>query len=178
MSRAARTLLAFLLWLGYGALLGRTALREGPRGLGPARAASVCPARRPVAVERSGLGVACLAAGEARADAVEAGDAVRVEQDAGVERTRMSPARLSLFAVPLDPNRASIEELASLPGIGPALAARIVAARARRPFTTPASLRAVRGIGPKKLARMQPRLLLGRSTARGKRIGRTAEERP
>lgn len=155
-------MLAFLLWLGSVVLLGEAALRRGPRELGAARAASACPGQamgRPVAVERRGLGVECLSEEEARSERVEAGDAVRTDGDA--KRGRMAPARLELFMVPIDPNQATAAELASLPGIGPGLAAHIVAARARRPFTDLASLGAVRGIGPKKLARMKARLLFG-----------------
>ncbi|MBC7093246.1 helix-hairpin-helix domain-containing protein [Candidatus Bipolaricaulota bacterium] len=54
---------------------------------------------------------------------------------------------------PLNVNRASAEELEKLPGIGPALAARIVAFReAHGPFRTVDDLLAVPGIGPKTLA--------------------------
>ncbi len=50
-------------------------------------------------------------------------------------------------------NGASVEELEALPGIGPALAARIVAAR---PFGAVAALDRVRGIGPRTYARLAP----------------------
>jgi competence ComEA-like helix-hairpin-helix protein len=50
---------------------------------------------------------------------------------------------------PVDVNRASEEELTRLPGIGPALAARIVAFReAHGPFATLEDLERVSGIGP------------------------------
>ena len=49
------------------------------------------------------------------------------------------------------------EELASLDGIGPALGARIVAAR---PFVTVEDIAKVRGIGRRRLARLRPRLFL------------------
>ena len=62
-------------------------------------------------------------------------------------------------AVPLDLNRASVQELDALPGIGPVLAERIVAYRERHgPFRAPEELRAVRGIGPRLLARLRPRV--------------------
>ncbi len=49
----------------------------------------------------------------------------------------------------IDINQASAVELTELPGIGPALAARIVAHRAERgPFRTVDDLDAVKGIGP------------------------------
>lgn len=57
----------------------------------------------------------------------------------------------------LDINAASAEALQSLPGIGPALAARIVADReARGPFRTPEDLLRVPGIGPKRWEQMRP----------------------
>lgn len=54
---------------------------------------------------------------------------------------------------PLDINRASVEQIARLPGVGPSLAGRIVAERERRGrFASPDALRHVFGMGPKKLA--------------------------
>jgi competence protein ComEA len=54
---------------------------------------------------------------------------------------------------PLDVNRAAAVELAALPGVGPALAQRIVEERERRGrFDSPEALRYVLGMGPKKLA--------------------------
>jgi competence ComEA-like helix-hairpin-helix protein len=70
------------------------------------------------------------------------------------ERTRgglaiaVPPAKLDDSAALLDVNRASALDLAQLPGVGPALAARIVTARERDgPFTTVEDLRRVRGLG-------------------------------
>ncbi|MFL5538234.1 MAG: ComEA family DNA-binding protein [Longimicrobiaceae bacterium] len=57
----------------------------------------------------------------------------------------------------VDLNRASAEELQRLPGIGPALAARIVAWRtAHGPFRSPGELVQVPGIGSKTATRLQP----------------------
>ena len=54
---------------------------------------------------------------------------------------------------PLDINRASLEELSRLPGVGQGLAGRILAERERRGrFESPEALRYVLGMGPKKLA--------------------------
>ena len=54
---------------------------------------------------------------------------------------------------PLDINRASLEELSRLPGVGQGLAGRILAERDRRGrFESPDALRYVLGMGPKKLA--------------------------
>ena len=56
----------------------------------------------------------------------------------------------------IDVNRASAAELTRLPGIGPKLAARIVAERDRAgAYASPEALLRVPGIGPKTLARIQ-----------------------
>lgn len=58
---------------------------------------------------------------------------------------------------PVDVNRANEAELESLPGIGPALASRIVASRREDgPFTSVDDLRRVSGIGPALLERLTP----------------------
>lgn len=65
-------------------------------------------------------------------------------------------------AGPLDLNRATAAQLESLPGIGPALAARILEARARRGgFGRAEDLLEVRGIGPATLERLRPRVRVG-----------------
>jgi competence protein ComEA len=61
-------------------------------------------------------------------------------------------------AAPLDVNRASEAELARLPGIGPTLAARIVAAR---PFVGVDELRRVRGLRRSTLERLRPSVTTG-----------------
>jgi competence ComEA-like helix-hairpin-helix protein len=98
-----------------------------------------------IPVERAGLGVVCADP----ASAYHAGD----RQGGG----RMAPDRLAAWAAPVDVNRATVEELASLDGIGPKLGARIVAAR---PFASIEDLGKVRGIGRRRLARLRPRLFL------------------
>jgi len=58
---------------------------------------------------------------------------------------------------PLDINAAGAETLQALPGIGPALAERILADReARGPFRAPEDLLRVPGIGPKRWERIRP----------------------
>lgn len=65
----------------------------------------------------------------------------------------------------IDPNTADAGELQRLPGIGPALAARIVADReARGPFRSAADLLRVSGIGEATLGRLAPHLALPAST--------------
>lgn len=57
----------------------------------------------------------------------------------------------------VDINRASAPELDALPGVGPVLAGRIIAHRDRHgPFRHPDELLAVRGIGPRLLAKLRP----------------------
>lgn len=62
----------------------------------------------------------------------------------------------------VDVNRAGVEELTSLPGIGPALAARIVEHREQHgPFRTPGDLRDVRGIGEATFQGLADRVTVG-----------------
>ena len=56
----------------------------------------------------------------------------------------------------VDVNTAGVAELERLPGVGPALAGRIVAEReARGPFRSAEDLARVRGIGPKTLQHLE-----------------------
>lgn len=58
----------------------------------------------------------------------------------------------------IDLNRAGATELEALPGVGPAIAAEIIADRERNgPFATVDDLLRVRGIGPAKLAAVRDR---------------------
>jgi competence protein ComEA len=70
----------------------------------------------------------------------------------------LAPARRVLAGGAVDVNRAGVDELVALDGIGPALAARIVAAR---PFASLAELARVRGFGPRRRAALAGRLSLG-----------------
>jgi competence ComEA-like helix-hairpin-helix protein len=85
----------------------------------------------------------------------ERGDAAtdRGRSRAPAKRAGNSPSPLDR----LDVDRARAGDWERLPGIGPALAARIVADRAEHgPFRTPEGLLRVRGIGPRTLERMRP----------------------
>jgi competence protein ComEA len=66
-----------------------------------------------------------------------------------------------VLGLPLDPNEATSRELAHVPGLSRALAAEIVADRARNgPFHALEDLARVRGVGPKRLAAAAPHLEL------------------
>jgi competence protein ComEA len=87
------------------------------------------------------------------------------------EEADMEPAREPRPSLPapgsLPINTAPPESLVALPGVGPALAGRIAAARATGgPFHGPADLERVKGIGPRLAARMAPYLDFGACTAR------------
>lgn len=74
---------------------------------------------------------------------------------------RKKTERASLPEAPLDLNRASVEELDTLPGIGPVTARRIVEARAKAAggtFGSLEELRAIRGIKAKTFLRLKPYL--------------------
>lgn len=75
----------------------------------------------------------------------------------GVSTARRPAPREPLRPGSLDIDRASVPEWIRLPGIGPSLAARIVADRdARGPFGAPEGLLRVPGIGPKTLGKIRP----------------------
>lgn len=68
---------------------------------------------------------------------------------------------------PLDLNRATASELEALPGIGAVKAAAILALRVERGgFQSLDELESVRGIGPALAARLKPLLTLGAGTGR------------
>lgn len=55
-------------------------------------------------------------------------------------------------------NTATVTELETLPGVGPRLAQRIIAARQQKPFTSLQDLDRVPGVGPKLLQRLKPQV--------------------
>ena len=68
----------------------------------------------------------------------------------------------------IDPNSATEADLDRLPGIGPALARRIVAARSVGRFRSVADLERVPGIGSKTLARLSERLQFSGTSTPGR----------
>ena len=61
----------------------------------------------------------------------------------------------------VDLNTASAEELARLPGIGPAKAQAIIEHRAQEPFAKPEDLIKVKGIGEKLYDRLKDQITVG-----------------
>lgn len=59
------------------------------------------------------------------------------------------------IVLPININTASEKELDSLPGIGPAIARRIVEHRSTQPFTKIEDIMLVKGIGKKKFAKLK-----------------------
>ena len=73
-----------------------------------------------------------------------------------------APAKRIAPPQPLDINRASEDELRTLPGIGAVLASRIVEARERDgPFASVDDLSRVRGLGRAKLEKLTAAIALG-----------------
>jgi competence ComEA-like helix-hairpin-helix protein len=88
-------------------------------------------------------------AGAGKLAAPARGASATPREGAGAAAAGAGPAE----ARPLDLNRASTGDLTRLPGVGVALAERILAERERRGrFDSPEALRSVYGMGPRKLA--------------------------
>lgn len=118
------------------------------------------------------VGDAILAAGGATEDAqldrlnlarlLEDGEQVHVPrpgEDVGISAGPSSRGILADGRV--DVNTASAQELTTLPGIGPARAQAIIAARQERPFSVPGDLRRVSGIGEATFQRLAPLISVG-----------------
>jgi len=63
----------------------------------------------------------------------------------------------------IDINRADARQLEELPGVGPAIAARIVAERRKQMFFSVDDLERVRGVGPATVERLRSLVTVGRS---------------
>ena len=141
-----RVLVALVSWLAAGAALDAV-LAHRPRllapWLGPERAAQVALAGAPEAQ----AGAPATTPGPTQAAAHAA-----VPQHRGRAFVYDAQGRLDL-------NLADSTELVLLPGVGPALAGRILGARTHRGrFRDPKDLLEVRGIGDKTLAKLLPKI--------------------
>jgi competence protein ComEA len=87
----------------------------------------------------------------------------RERREPGAQPAKRKPQskKEAALKAAIDVNRASLQELQKLPGIGPKLSQRIVDERAKRPFKTPEDLRRVPGIGPKTMDRLRPLITTG-----------------
>jgi competence protein ComEA len=89
------------------------------------------------------------------------GSRVEIDQAGRYRLSRMSGPQLVTLGLAVNLNEATQEDLEALPGIGPALASRIIAYREQHgPFTRIDDLRQVSGIGPKSLENLRPYLTL------------------
>jgi competence ComEA-like helix-hairpin-helix protein len=93
---------------------------------------------------------------------IASGSRLEVTPAGGYRVAAMPGAQLLTLGLPLDLNRATADDLDAIPGIGPALAKRIIDYRlARGPFKQIEDLREVSGIGPQNLQKLKPYLGLG-----------------
>ncbi|MBX7084761.1 MAG: helix-hairpin-helix domain-containing protein [Nannocystaceae bacterium] len=137
-----------------GVLCGLPGPAPRAAGQGCTRAVMIDGLLRCDADAPTSLAQACPRDTAARDVVLRGGDAVACAGEGAATRGRMPPEAIEALQQPVDLETESVEELASLPGVGPAIAARIVAAR---PLGSVDALLAVRGIGPRTLARLRPR---------------------
>ena len=117
------------------------------------------------------IGLSIVARAANRPDPVVVAGASAVELSARLEENQRVRDRPEVQSKPrkptsapsapalVDVNRATIAELDALPGIGPAVAQRIVEYReAKGRFTSYQQLDSVKGIGPALLERLKPRI--------------------
>ncbi|GBE12501.1 helix-hairpin-helix motif protein [bacterium BMS3Bbin14] len=85
--------------------------------------------------------------------------ALRLDKKGRLQPARLSPRPAFLLGLPFPINRADVDELTLLSGIGPHLAGRIAAFRHRHgPFRDEKMLTSVSGIGPRLASRLAPLL--------------------
>ncbi|MDH3975647.1 MAG: helix-hairpin-helix domain-containing protein [Deltaproteobacteria bacterium] len=86
---------------------------------------------------------------------LERGDSLRVSEE-GMSKGRMRGGTLLILGLPINVNNASVQDLTAISGIGPKTAAAIVNYREKNgPFNTLPDLIKVKGIGKKRLAKME-----------------------
>lgn len=141
---------------------------ESLPGIGPVRAGDILATREAKGGFKSvdelldvrGIGEITL---EKLRPRVRVGDSATTSSSSIFIVTPIAPPALEMpssSAITSEPTRinintASREELEKIPGVGPALADRIIAARKRKPFARPEDLIEVSGIGPKTFEKMR-----------------------
>jgi len=96
------------------------------------------------------------------------GTRVEIDDKGSYRLGRMSGEALMTLGLALDLNTATAEDLDALPGIGPVLAKRIVDYRAAHgQFKKIDDLEQVSGIGPKKLEKIKPYLIVDANPGQG-----------
>jgi hypothetical protein len=170
MTRRSTIVWAALLLAGLGVRAVGSTPEEGgeaPRLRPCRRWVQVDPPRGPLACLDQRPAAALVRRGVSRRCADDPGWVARLRPGDAVARgpapcrvSRLDAARLALLELPVDLARGDATELAPLPGVGPGLAARIVARRtASGGFRQVEDLLAVRGIGPGLLRRLRGRVL-------------------
>jgi competence ComEA-like helix-hairpin-helix protein len=79
---------------------------------------------------------------------------------------------------PVDLNSATVEQLCTLPGIGPKKAEAIVTLREKQRFVRPTQLLRVKGIGPKILEKLRPHIRIEPPANQGKQPKGGPEKTP
>jgi len=133
-------------------------------GIGPATARAIVTAREQGAVFRRPEDLlAVRGIGEATLERIRlALDLSVAPQGPGRRPPGRPPARHSgAPTARVDVNRASADELLTLPGVGPALAQRILEEREKQMFTSLDDLVRVRGIGKATIERLRPHASVG-----------------
>jgi competence protein ComEA len=98
--------------------------------------------------------------------AAEVPSAVKTRKKTSASKSVIGAKKAASLTEPIDVNRASLEELQRLPGVGPKMSQRIADERSKAPFQSVDDLRRVSGIGPKTLERLKPYITISPSPIR------------